>query len=179
MAVYLSILKGINVGGQKKILMADLKQLYENLNLKKVKTFIQSGNVIFEAKNDKQLSKRIEQKIFENYNFNVPVILRTIEEMEQILTKNPFLKEKNSAPEKLYVTYLAEHPAEENISKIKNTYGPDQFCIIGKEVFLYYPNAGYGTTKLTNNFFENKLKVTATTRNWKTTNELLNIMKTY
>jgi uncharacterized protein (DUF1697 family) len=179
MAVYLSILRGINVSGQKKILMAELKKLYEELGFKNVKTFIQSGNVVFESKSDTKLAKKIEQKISEQYNFDVPVIIRTTEEMQQVINANPFLKQKNIDTTKLHVTYLSGIPQQEHITKA-NTYAyePDQFIISGKEVYLYCPN-GYGNTKLTNNFFENKLKVTATTRNWKTTNELLSIMKTY
>ena len=179
MKTFLSILRGINVGGHKKVQMMDLKILYEEMNFKNVTTFIQSGNVIFKNKDVKNLSKRIEQKIFERYNFNVPVIIRTTEEMQNIVSGNPFLKEKGIDANKLYVVYLAENPSQENIDKIeKNNYEPDRFYISGQEIYLYCTN-GYGRTILTNNFFENKLRVSATTRNWRTSNELTNIMKSY
>lgn len=179
MKTFLSILRGINVGGHKKVQMMDLKILYEEMNFKNVTTFIQSGNVIFKNKDTKELSKRIEQKIFEKYNFNVPVIIRTTEEMQNIINKNPFLQEKEIDANKLYVVYLAEIPSQENIDKIRNNnYEPDTFYVSGKEIYVYCAN-GYGKTILTNNFFENKLKVSATTRNWRTTNELANIMKSY
>ncbi len=176
MTVLLSILRGINVSGQKKIQMTDLKVLYEQLNFKNITTYIQSGNVVFKAENSKNLNKKIEQKIFEKYNFDVPVIIRTTVEMQTIIEENPFLKRKNIDPEKLYVTFLEERPSSdliENISKIN--YEPDTFIIWDKEIYLYCPN-GYGNTKLNTNFFENKLKVKATTRNWKTANELLALM---
>jgi uncharacterized protein (DUF1697 family) len=177
MKTFLSLLRGINVSGQKKIHMTELKILYEDLNFKNVITYIQSGNVIFRSTNGNNLSKKIEQKIFEKYNFNVPVIIRTTDEMQSIIDGNPFLIEKDIDLSKLHVVYLSENPSHKNSDKIKKSNGePDTFYISGKEIYLYCPN-GYGRTKLTNNFFENKFKVNATTRNWKTTNELLKMIK--
>lgn len=179
MAVFLSILRGINVSGQKMIKMPDLKALYEELGFKNVSTYIQSGNVIFENKEDKELFKKIEKKIFEKYNFLVPVIIRSMEEMETTINGNLFLKEKKIELDKLHVTYLEEEPLPENLEKITNVqFEPDRFYISGKDIYIYCPD-GYGKTKLNNTFFENKLKVKATTRNWKTTNEILRIMKSY
>ncbi|MES2591782.1 MAG: DUF1697 domain-containing protein [Bacteroidota bacterium] len=179
MPVFLSILRGINVSGQKKISMSDLKILYEELKFKNVTTYIQSGNVVFEHNSEKKLQEQIEKKISEKYNFEVPVVLRTVDEMQQLINKSPFLKEKNIDLEKLHVTYLAELPDAAHVKKIEEyNFEPDRFTISGKEVYIYCPN-GYGRSKLTNNFFENKLKVTATTRNWKTSNELLKIMQSY
>jgi uncharacterized protein (DUF1697 family) len=179
MKTFLSILRGINVSGHKKIPMAELKVLYAELHFDNIITYIQSGNVIFNCKNAKDISKQIEQKILEKYNFNVPVIIRITDEMEKVIKGNPFLKQKDIDITKLHVVYLADDPKQENIDKL-NTYNyePDKFYLSGKEVYLYCPN-GYGNTKLTNSFFENKLKVTATTRNWNTTNELLKILKSY
>jgi uncharacterized protein (DUF1697 family) len=176
MATFLSILRGINVSGQKKINMADLKSLYENLGFKNIKTYIQSGNVIFENNTGKDLSKKIEKQIEEKYGFQVPILIRTVNEMEEAVNKNPFLEEKNIEPDKLHVTYLSDIPSNENLEKMKTVdYRPDRFYVSGKEIYLYCPG-GYGNTKLTNTFFEKKLKQTATTRNWKTTNALLKMM---
>lgn len=179
MNTFLSFLRGINVSGQKKIPMAELKKLYEELHFENINTYIQSGNVIFKNKNSVDLSQQIEQKIFEKYNFYVPVIIRTSDEMEKIIGRNPFLKQKDIDLSKLHIVYLANDPNQDNIEKLKNyNYEPDKFYVSGKEVYLYCPN-GYGKTKLTNNFFENKLKISATTRNWNTTNELFKILKSY
>ncbi len=174
MPVFLSILRGINVSGQKKILMADLKKLYHELKFKNVTTYIQSGNVVFETGSDKNLSKKIEQKILEHYSFEVPVIIRTTAELEKTVANTPFER-----PEGTYVTFLESVPNQEYVEKIKpyNTK-IDTFHVIEKEIYLYC-DKGYGNTKLSNNFFENKLKVKATTRNWATTCELLRIMETY
>ncbi len=178
MKTFISILRGINVSGQKKILMTDLKALYESLEFKDVITYIQSGNVIFETSlelSNQELTKKIEQAIYKNYNFHVPVIIRSVEEIKNIISVNPFLKEKEINTEKLHVTFLAEIPNETSLESIKTfDYPPDKFIIIDKEVFLHCPD-NYGETKLSNKFFENKLKVLATTRNWKTINKLLEI----
>ena len=177
MSVAISILRGINVSGHRKIPMKELKSLYSELHLKNITTYIQSGNVVFSADkiNPKTLAKIIEQKISEKYNFDVPVIIRTIDEIQSVLRNNPFLKERSIEMDKLHVTFLADHPGKENSEKLKSYHHePDRFTIIDREIYLYCPG-GYGNTKLSNNFFENKLKVTGTTRNWRTVNELLKI----
>ena len=177
MEIIISILRGINVSGHNKIQMSELKSLYEELKFKNITTYIQSGNVIFSAKQTDftVLSKKIEKIIFEKYGFTVPVILRNINELQSIVINNPFLKIKNMDIEKLHVAFLSNIPSNENLEKIKTFHHePDAFIIKGKEAFVYCPN-GYGKTKFTNTFFENKLKVTATTRNWRTVNKLLSI----
>jgi uncharacterized protein (DUF1697 family) len=180
METYISILRGINVSGQKKILMADLKALYEKLEFENVTTYIQSGNVIFNTPkhiSDTDIAQRIEQAIFKKYSFKVPVIVRTSEEMESVVAANPLLKQKNIDVEKLHVTFLEQEPSAERTRLTKDLdYSPDKFVILGKEVYLYCPN-GYGVSKLSNAFFENKLKVKATTRNWKTVNTLVSLAK--
>jgi len=178
MQTFISILRGINVSGQKKILMADLKKLYESLKFSEVKTYIQSGNVVFESDSkisDIQLARKIEKAISTKYKFEVPVIIRTKEELEKILSQNSFTKEKSIDLKKLHVTFLSETPDREKMEQIKEVdFSPDQFIIKGKEIYLHIPNS-YGETKLSNKFFENKLKVSATTRNWNTVNKLLEL----
>ena len=174
MATYISILRGINVSGKKKILMADLRALYESLGFTNVRTYIQSGNVIFESntkESDAAKVQKIATAITEKYGFEVPIMLRTAAEFEAVINTNPFFKEDNVDPKKLYITFLAERPTAENLAKLADVnYPPDQFQLIGKTIFLYCEK--YGRTKLSNTFFERKLKVTATTRNWKTVNKL-------
>ena len=181
MQTFISILRGINVSGQKKILMEDLKALYENLKFKEVTTYIQSGNVIFKSErkfSELELAKKIETAIFKKYDFTVPVIIRRAEELAKIIATNPFLEEKNINIDKLHVTFLSEIPIEGDLESIQNiNFLPDRFIVIGKEVFLYTPG-GYGITKLSNKCFENKLKVTATTRNWRTVNKLFEMAST-
>lgn len=175
---YISILRGINVGN-KQIKMADLQKLYEDLGFENITTYIQSGNVIFSVKEsigDSKVAEQIEKKIADQYPFEVPVIVRTVEEWQAGIDANPFLKRQDVEPDKLHVTFLAEAPGRESLEKIAGyDYPPDEFEIVGKEVYLRCPN-GYGRTKLSNTFFESKLKVTATTRNWKTVKKLLELV---
>ena len=172
---YISILRGINVGGNRKILMKDLKVLFEKLGFLKVETYIQSGNVIFES--DRKLSnadleKNIQQSILETFGFEVSVIVCTSESWSEFIVNNPFLKENEVDIEKLHLTVLKEEPLPELVKKIKDLiFLPDRFEIMGRNVFVYCEN-GYGRTKITNDFFEKKLKVAATTRNWKTVMKL-------
>lgn len=122
---------------------------------------------------DIQLAEKIERAIYKKYNFQVPVIIRNDEELKKIISSNPFLKEKNIEEKKLHVTFLSNTPAKMNVESIKDIdFSPDKFIIKGKEIYLHIPES-YGETKLSNNFFEKKLKITATTRNWNTVNKLL------
>jgi uncharacterized protein (DUF1697 family) len=175
MITCISILRGINVSGQKKILMTDLKTLYVGLGFSEVTTYIQSGNVIFKTilkLSISGLSEKIEQAIEEKYHFHVPVIIRTADEMHLILSSNPFLDEAGIDKEKLHVTFLDEEPDPTLVNAIQKYYfPPDTFRINGREVYLYCPG-GSGNTKLSNTFFENKLHVKATTRNWRTVGNL-------
>lgn len=157
--------------------MTELKALYESLGFTDVITYIQSGNVIFKYKkeSDIKLAQKIEEAISKKYKFDVPVIIRSVDEVKKVLSSNPYLKAKKRNEERLYVTFLAEVPSKENLEAIKKyDFSPDEFIIIGKEIYLHVVN-GYGNTKLSNNFFENKLKVTATTRNWKTVGKLVEL----
>lgn len=168
------MLRGINVSGQKIIKMSDLQSLFEELKFKNIRTYIQSGNVIFECNksNPNDLAKRIEEKIFQHYKFEVPAIIRHRNEITNILNNNPFITKRNEDIDKLYVTFLSDEPKSEDINKLQTiTHDSDEFEISGQEIFIFCPN-GYGRTKLTNNLFENKLKLKATTRNWKTIEKL-------
>ena len=175
METYIALLRGINVSGQKMIKMEELKRMLASLNFNNVRTYIQSGNITFNcAKSDPaELANMIAEKILEHFRFEVPVLIRTLADMGKISNNNPFLEKRNAPIEKLLVTFFPEEPDPVHWNKIeKDSYLPDEFVVSGREVYLYCPN-GYGRTKLTNSFFESKLKLTATTRNWKTLETLL------
>ncbi|HTA26422.1 MAG TPA: DUF1697 domain-containing protein, partial [Bacteroidia bacterium] len=112
METIISILRGINVSGKNKIPMAELKVLYEKAGFKNVTTYIQSGNVVFSAdkKEINTLSEKIQQLIFKKYGFTVPVIIRTVDEIESVIKKNPLLKVEGINIEKLHVTFLSAYP---------------------------------------------------------------------
>ena len=175
MTTYISILRGINVGGNRKILMADLKKIYSNLKFKNISTYIQSGNVVFDSPNSNEKSiieETLQKAIYNAYGFEVQVIVRTANELIDIFNKNPFLSNDNLVPKKLYLSFLKEEPSKDkllNISQIDTS--PDLYSISGKDIFVYC-NSKFSDCKLTNLFFERKLKVTATTRNWNTITKL-------
>ena len=170
------MLRGINVGGKRKILMADLRQLFEKLGYSNISTYIQSGNVIFDYDRiveAKELEEKIQEAIFDTYGFEVPVIIRSVNEIEHSILNNPFLD--SNEIERLYLTFLKETPNTINLEKINEYNSPtDNFKIMDKDVFISC-SGKYSDSKLTNTFFEKKLKVTATTRNWKTVNKLFQI----
>ncbi len=173
MKKYISLLRGINVSGQKIIKMTELKELYESLNFTNVTTYIQSGNVVFcsDEKDVKKIQKLIEQKIEEIYNFHVPTLVLIESKLKKIISSMPFDLSKMDLS-KLAVTFLDSAPDKtliKNLDKFKSD--GEEFILLGDVVYLYCPD-GFGKTKLTNNLFENKLKVTATSRNWKTTIKL-------
>ncbi len=177
MNTYISILRGINVSGHKLIKMDALKNIFQKLGLQDVQTYIQSGNVVFRSaeKDNGKLEKAIAKKITETFDFDVPVLVLPLKKLEQVFSSNPFLKGRNEDITKLHVTFLSEVPLQENIDLLKaGSYGTDEFTVVNDVVYLFCPD-GYGNTKLSNTFFESKLKVSATTRNWKTITELVKI----
>ncbi len=175
---YITLLRGINVSGHKIVKMDDLKELFEKLDFEDVKTYIQSGNVIFKTGNTvtgAELAQRIQQTVIGRYNFFVPVFVRSREEMVQIVSDNPFMKEKDINPDWLHITFLSDTPRQSDREVISTyDFSPDRFYLAGNQAYLYCPQ-GYGNTKISNLFFENRLKVNATTRNWKTVLKLVEL----
>ena len=177
MTTYISILRGINVGGNKPIKMDALKALYENMNFNNVRTYIQSGNVVFtRIETDvKEIESRIAEEIANIYGFTVPVIVFTKDTLHMIINLNPFINDPSKDISFLHVTFLASTPQKYDLTTLEAKKGVgEEMHITHNAVYLYLPN-GYAATKLNNNYFESKLKVDATTRNWRTAKELLNI----
>jgi uncharacterized protein (DUF1697 family) len=177
MTTYISIIRGINVSGQKKIKMDALKKMYEDLHFSNIQTYIQSGNVVFQysKSGQKALENKISGQIEKCFGFFAPVIVMNTDELKDIVEKNPYIADKTKDIACLHVTFLSSKPEQIDFEKIDKNRLPGEECsLMGNAVYLYCPN-GYGKTKLSNIFFENKLKVRTTTRNWKTTTELLNI----
>lgn len=177
MARYISILRGINVGGQKKIGMAGLREMYLQLGFEDAETYIQSGNVVFSHPGAKtaELAAIISSAIEETFGYSVPVIVLERDELHTVIRNNPFTGDPGKQPSFMHVTFLSSLPDSPDLEKIRQKQGRgEEFVLAGRAVYLYCPN-GYGKSRLSNTAFENILKVTATTRNWKTTNELLSM----
>jgi uncharacterized protein (DUF1697 family) len=166
MNTYISILRGINVGGNRIIKM-------ETLN---VRTYIQSGNVVFQERTTepKDLELRIFRTIKESYSFDVPIIIKTKVELEILFKNNPFRLKYEKEIDKLHITLFSDQPKQFDIENFNLSSGNDEYLFGDCVAYLYCPD-GYGKTKLSNQNLEQKLKVSATTRNWKTLTELLNI----
>jgi uncharacterized protein (DUF1697 family) len=178
MYTLISLLRGINVGNQKSIRMPELKALFESMGFSKVTTYVQSGNVVFDCahSDDEKIGAAIEMEIERQFGFSVPVIMRERDDLQRIIDNNPFTHQRNEDPSKLHVTFLSRLPPVELADSMKILPGIEDECVLrGKEIYLFCPN-GYGKTKLSNGFFERKLKVLATTRNWKTVVALYDIV---
>lgn len=170
MTTYISILRGINVSGHKIIKMGLLQKTLHALGFLNVQTYIQSGNIIFQFKETAklELENLIQSAIKKDFEFNVPVLTFSAEEWINITNKNPFIKDSTKNSRFFHITFLSQKPKMEVVQQLKEIETQtDEYSIIENAVYLYCPN-GYGNTKLNNSFFEKKLKVNATTRNWKT-----------
>jgi uncharacterized protein (DUF1697 family) len=177
MAVLISMLRGVNVGGHNKVSMGELRELYESLGLQDPQTYVQSGNVVFRTKerNLTALAKRIEDAIERRFGFRVDVIVRTPAELKDVIARNPFGKRRAVDPGKLLVTFLADHPsaeARDRVLKIKTD--PEELRIDGREVYIYFPD-GMGRSKLSWPAIGKKLGTTGTGRNWNSVTKLLEI----
>ena len=178
MIKYVALLRGINVGGNKLIKMTDLREVFERARFKNVRTYIQSGNVIFEsADTDAQaIVMKIEKTIYRAFGHEVTVILQTVAELKSSVKGNPFKNIKSGEDVVLFVTFMSAEPinapqlpfviAKENVEipAIKNRAA---FVVCGRKQngMFSFPNA----------FFEKELGVSATTRNWTTVNKILEL----
>jgi len=164
--------------GHNSIKMVELAALYNDLGLISPETYIQSGNVIFstgEPVKAKDTAHAIERALNDKYGYDVPVMIRSVTEVKKILSSNPFLGEVNFDDARMAVIFLQDKVTEAQIQKVAHIdYPPDRFEIIGDEIYTFCPN-GFGRTKIYTNFFENRMKVTGTARNWKTITTLFNL----
>ncbi|HEY4393571.1 MAG TPA: DUF1697 domain-containing protein [Polyangia bacterium] len=174
MPSYVAMLRGINVSGSKMIKMEALRASFEALGFKNVRSYVQSGNVVFAAKDRTAapLGPKIAARIKRDFGFDVPTLVLGAETLARVVDENPFVGQKGVDPTKLHVTFLAETPGAAGLEKMQTvSSGRDQFQCLGTSVYLVCPD-GYGNTKLNNNAFERALRVGATTRNWKTVTTL-------
>jgi uncharacterized protein (DUF1697 family) len=170
--VFVALLRGVNVG--RNILRMDrLRALCLELGLQNVRTYVQSGNIVFAAKGSAaQWSTRLEQKLVGECRLPVSVIVRTAGEMARIVAGNPFASEQGIDTKRLHVTFLDGVPTAAAVKALDALpAGHDRFWHVGRDVYLHCPG-GYGTTKLSNNAFEKALSCRATSRNWNTVTTL-------
>lgn len=177
MKPYIVLLRAINVSGKNIIKMAELRVFFESLNFKNVKTYIQTGNIIFQTEEISIdiLTKKISEELEKFLTYHVSVFIRTPEQLEKIITDIPF--DKINENEKLYISFLSELPTvklQEELNKYNNDV--DSYKIIDNQVYILC-RKNYGESLFSNSFLEKKLSVKATTRNINTVNKLLNMAK--
>ena len=177
-ATHLALFRGINVGGKNKLSMSDLVQLFVDAGCSNVRTYIQSGNVVFDVNPElaQEVPGVIGSKILERFGYQVPVLVRTAAQMHEVARANPFL-DAGAAVEALHVMFLSGVPAPDLVRDLDPERSrPDAFVVRGQEVYLSLPN-GVARTKLTNDYFDSKLSTTSTARNWKTVVRLVELMR--
>lgn len=176
--IYISLLRGINVAGQKIIKMADLRALYEKLSFENVQSYIQSGNVLFtssstEVSDCSQHAEKIQQAIFAHYQFQVPVFVLTPDILQNARANLPF-KDIDVAVDgsKVLLCFLSHTPSNSMALLTPYLNDNEHLAIIGNVLYLHC-EAGYGRSKLSHATIEKKLQVNATSRNLKTVDKLI------
>jgi uncharacterized protein (DUF1697 family) len=172
--VYVALLRGINVGGKNKLPAKDLVAMFDEAGGRDVRTYIQSGNVIFRATEAcaSRLPSEIAKAILARFGFRVPVVMRTAGELRAVAEGNPFVR-SGADPEALHVVFLADRPHPGKVAALDPRRSPpDEFEVRGREIFLRCPS-GVARTKLTNEYFDTKLATTSTMRNWRTVLKLV------
>lgn len=175
MPTYISLIRGINVGGHKTVKMDELRKAVEALGFAQVRTYVQSGNLVFQGARQPTtaISKKLEGVILKTFGHEVSVITKTPEELKAAIERNPFAKRKAVAENRLYVTFLSGCPDAAQVKKLDAvSSGDDEYRWRDEILYFHLPN-GAGNSKLVTAPFEKWFSLRATTRNWRTVNNLL------
>ncbi len=165
---HLALLRGVNVGGKNKLPMRDLTTLFEGAGASEVVTYIQSGNVVFVAADPAAVARAVERAIAERFGFEVPLVVRTAAELAATVRFALGAPPLAQSLESLHVMFLREEPQAAQVSTLEPMRSPpDTFLVQGREIFLVLPN-GAARTRLTNAYFDAKLRTVSTGRNWRT-----------
>jgi len=173
---YIALLRGINVGGKNSLPMRDLAQICQAVGCQDVKTYIQSGNVIVHADDERadSLSARLSAGILEHSGLRVPVVLLTRQELAEVAQGNPYLAQ-GADPAALHAMFLADAASPTALQQLDYERSPgDSYRVLGRTIYLNCPN-GLARTKLTNDYFDRTLQTTSTGRNWRTVLKLLEL----
>jgi uncharacterized protein (DUF1697 family) len=179
MATFVSLLRGINVSGQRLITMVDLKRSFKGLGFDDVQTHLQSGNVVFDAEQDdpQGYASSIRKRILSDFGHSIKVLVLRSEKMQKIAISNPFLSVVDVEAKWLYATFLFQSVSKAKFNELKlPAQKEEKAVLIDQVMFLSCPH-GYGRTKLNNRFFERTLDVSATTRNWNTVSTLAKLCR--
>jgi uncharacterized protein (DUF1697 family) len=166
---HVALLRGINVGGKNMLPMKELAEIFATTGCTNVMTYIQSGNVVFCAKDKiaKGLGDAITKQVEKRFGMKVPVVLRSAAELEGVIRGNPYLK-AGAAEQMLHVSFLADRPSADLVTGLDTARSaPDEFAVVGQDIYMKLVT-GAAKTKLTNAYFDSKLKTVSTMRNWRT-----------
>lgn len=172
------MLRGINVGGKCRLPMKDLVVFFEKAGCSAVRTYLQSGNVVFRApaRIVRGIAATVTERIATTFGFAPPILLRTDEEIAAVASANPFERSVGSI-ERFLVLFLADEPSPDKVARLDCSRSPpDAFLVRGGEIYLHCPN-GFARTKLTNDYFDRMLETTSTGRNWRTVLKLLDLCR--
>lgn len=181
MTTYVAMLRGINVGSTNRIAMPALRDAVAALGYGDVRTYVQSGNVVFtgtaKARSKDlgtgEVADRVAGAIKDAFGLDVPVVVRTGEQLADALASGPFVKaglRPEATPKAFHVTFLAAPPDPARwkaATEAAERFAPDACELVGADVHLHVPGERYSDTKLSNAWFEKQLGLTATTRNWR------------
>lgn len=171
------MLRGVNLGPHNRIKMDALRATYEGLGLEDVRSYVQSGNVIFRAKEKdaKKLAGKLQDAIEKRFKFRPSVIVRSVGELREAIAATPFEAGRNLHPGKILVTFLADNPPAEAAATLASWKSfPEEIHLIGRELYIYFPD-GAGKSKLPWSRVEKLLKVNGTARNWNSVLAMLEI----
>lgn len=170
MQTYIALLRAINVGGNSKLAMADLKAMLVDLGVENPQTLLQTGNLVFQTAKSTcdKLETKLEKTLAERFELITDVFVRTAEEWRHVIAANPFAKEAANDPSHLLIMPLKTAPTKQVVQALQTAiHGREKVAAVGRELFIVYPD-GIGRSKLTNKLIETKLGTRGTGRNWNT-----------
>ena len=178
--VYIALLRAINVGGQNRVAMSNLRGLLTTLGFSNPQSLLQSGNLVFSGgrQTAARLERLLEAEAARQLQAHADCLVRTSSEWEQIVAGNPFHGEAKDDPSHLVVMFLKKAPTKENAAALQAAIkGPEVVRVEGRQAYIVYP-AGIGRSKLTTTLIETKLGSRGTGRNWNTVLKLLALTQT-
>ncbi|GHE01351.1 DUF1697 domain-containing protein [Streptomyces alanosinicus] len=178
MTTYAALLRGINVGGSKKVPMAELRTLLTGLGLTGVRTHLQSGQAVFTAGqgDEESLAAELSRAIEERFGFPVDVLVRDHAYLRAVVEDCPF-PAADLEPKQLHVTYFSASVTPDRYAEIDQAaHLPEEFRLGDRCLYLYAPN-GLGRSKLGEALFRQRLTkgLIATSRNWNTVVKLVEL----
>ncbi|HVY20779.1 MAG TPA: DUF1697 domain-containing protein [Bauldia sp.] len=179
MSGFAALLRAVNVGGTGIVRMADLKSLCEGIGFRDVTTLLQSGNVVFRATGvDKTVARKLADAIEKSHGFRPAIMVRTADEIANVMKRNPFEEAAKLEPNRLLVSFFADPPGKDAATRLAAVkVNKEKLHLSGRELYVHYAEGGMGTSKVTNVVLERALGVPATARNWNTIGKLLTLAR--